>query len=102
MTAVASESTAMSAKGIIIVSKLLKFVAKGLLNELWGMIDALQMVVFLPLVPVPFPGNAQEVFGVLWRVCVLGQILHIYPCRKRIVHDCATSRGSSVRHLADR
>ena len=43
---------------------------KGLMAELWGMIDALQMVVFIPLVPLPFPASAQGVFNILIEVAV--------------------------------
>merc|ERR1711957_284761 len=42
---------------------IIDFMANASMNEVWSMINALQLVVYTPLVPVKFPGNATMVFG---------------------------------------
>lgn len=39
------------------------FLSKASMNEVWSMINSLQLVVYTPLVPVNFPANAVSVFN---------------------------------------
>jgi hypothetical protein len=52
------ESVKESSQSIMLGKMIFDFLSKAAMNEVWSMINALQLVVYTPLVPIKFPGNA--------------------------------------------
>ena len=51
-----------TAKSAVIVNFLFNFLLSGSLNQLWGMINGLQVIVHFPLLGIKFPANALQVY----------------------------------------
>jgi len=55
-------SVKSGSQGAMIGKMVFDFLSKASMNEVWSMINSLQLVVYTPLVPLNFPGNAVAVF----------------------------------------
>jgi len=55
-------SVKSGSQGAMIGKMVFDFISKASMNEVWSMINSLQLVVYTPLVPLNFPGNAVAVF----------------------------------------
>ena len=55
--AAASESTGSTTKAVVVGNLIVNLVLSGSLAMLWGMINALQVIVHLPMLQTSFPAN---------------------------------------------
>lgn len=73
----ASTSAKGALNGVVVFNLLMSFMQTLSLNLLWGMINALQMIVFLPLYNITFPASVNQLFSVLIQIATFDIIPYI-------------------------
>ena len=63
--AAAGDSLQASSTGILASNAVINIFLQGSLNQVWGMINNLQMIIHAPLINIQFPGNAFMLYEVM-------------------------------------
>ena len=63
--AAAGETLQTSSKTLLAGNAIANMFLSGSLNQVWGMINNLQMVIHAPLIEIQFPGNAFMLYEVM-------------------------------------
>jgi len=56
----AGNAAAGSSKAVVIGNMVMNIVLSGAMNLLWGMVNALQLIVVMPLLSIKMPANASS------------------------------------------